>query len=157
MKINRSAVLRFWEMVGGDACGRHWGRSCLRIISWSLFHIQIFIAFLDYLCQLHILVERYLLTIKHVCSIFLIWNLNISLLSETTMFLMLEYIRIARLPANLIVILNNVEWSEKLSETTLHACTVLSVVGNLMREYPDLLFDFRIVKKWNIPEGYSAV
>jgi len=51
------------------------------------------------------------------------------------MFLMLEYIRI----------------------TSLQACTVLSVIGNLMREYADLSFDFRIVKKWDILEGYSAI
>jgi len=51
------------------------------------------------------------------------------------MFLILEYIQIVGL----------------------HACTVLSVIGNLMREYPDLLFDFRVTEKRDIPEGYSAI
>jgi len=33
----------------------------------------------------------------------------------------------------------------------------LSMVGKLMRAYPNLLFDFRTTKKRDIPEGYSVV
>ena len=35
--------------------------------------------------------------------------------------------------------------------------TILSIIGDLMREYPNLLFDFRITGESDIPEGYSAI
>lgn len=35
--------------------------------------------------------------------------------------------------------------------------TVLSAIGNLMRRYPNLLFDFRIIKEEEAPEGYFAI
>lgn len=34
---------------------------------------------------------------------------------------------------------------------------VVSVIGNLMRAYPNLLFDFRTTREEEIPEGYSAI
>jgi hypothetical protein len=34
---------------------------------------------------------------------------------------------------------------------------VLSVIGDLMRKYPELLLDFRITKKIDIPNGYFAI
>jgi len=35
--------------------------------------------------------------------------------------------------------------------------TILSVIGNLMRRYQNLLFDFRILKKKDTPEGSSVI
>jgi len=35
--------------------------------------------------------------------------------------------------------------------------TMLSVIGDLMRKYTNLLFDFRILKKKEIPEEYSVI
>lgn len=34
---------------------------------------------------------------------------------------------------------------------------VLSSIGDLMRNYPKLLFDFRIVRHEDIPEGYTVI
>jgi hypothetical protein len=34
---------------------------------------------------------------------------------------------------------------------------VLSVIGDLMRAYPNLLFDFRTARQEEIPEGFSVI
>ena len=34
---------------------------------------------------------------------------------------------------------------------------ILSVIGNMMRRYPEILFDFRIIKKKKIPDEYTPI